>query len=297
MAKNKSIEKFFVIFAVVGGFGIVTGIVIFNSLRFISPKIIPQKPTNILILGVDGEGNYNRSDVLMVVNIKPDLPTVSIISIPRDFRVYLPQKGLDKINHAYIYGGIKLLNKSLENFLGIPINGYAKLDFIGLVNIVDRLGGVIIDVEKRMHYIDRSGNLYIDLYPGLQRLTGAQAIGYIRFRGDSQGDLGRIERQQKFIWALADEIGKISNFTKIPVLIEELGNNVETNIGPLNLIFLVLNIKKAYETGGIKTTTLKGTPIIFNGVFYLEPDLADVNQKIQDLIINQPAEIFSQESK
>lgn len=287
MSKNKKVAKLFMTFILIGGFGLAAYFWIDNSVKIVAPKIAGQRPLNILVLGLDGEGDqFNRTDALLLVNIKPNIPRVTIFSIPRDFRVYIPGHGLDKINHSYLYGGPKLLKKVVSDFFGVPISYYIKLDFLGLTNIVERLGGVIIDVEKRMHYVDRSQNLCIDLYPGLQRLNGVQAIGYIRFRHDEKGDIGRIERQQKFLLALADELLKIGSLGKIPGLIEELRHNLETNINPFKLVYLGLTLKKAYDISEIHSFTLKGTPVVINGVFYFEPDLDDINEKIQKISEN-----------
>jgi LCP family protein required for cell wall assembly len=265
--------------------GIAVILIVYNFSSIFFPKMIPPQAANILVLGLDGSGNATRTDVLMLINIKPDEPRVSVISIPRDFRIYIPGYGLGKINSAYALGGVRLLKKAVSDFLGIPITHFIRLDFIGLTNIVDRLGGVIIDVEKRMVYADKSQNLNIDLYPGLQRLNGIQAIGYIRFRHDNLGDIGRMERQQKFISSLVEEISKITNLTRIPELILELGHNVETNIGPLKMVSLSLAAKKAYDNDKVQYSQLKGTSVTINGVAYLEPDLPDLNQKIQDFLL------------
>ena len=286
MAKeNIKLQKYFVLM-VTGLLLAASGFVLYNFSEFFSPKIILQKPVNILLIGMDGKGKEeNRTDVIMLINIKPDLPRVSVISLPRDLRVYIPGHGQDKINAAYALGGQKLLKQTVSDFLGLPVTHYVRIDFIGLTNIVDRLGGVIIDVEKRMTYTDRSGNLDINLFPGLQRLTGQQAIGYVRFRHDSFGDLGRIQRQRKFIWALGEEISKVGNLTKIPELIEELGHNVESNISPIQMVYLALVAKKAYDEERVISTQLEGTPVMLNGVFFLEPDLPDVNKKITENVL------------
>ncbi len=125
------------------------------------------KHINILFLGVDSVDHSSRSDTIIVVGISPD-EKVALLSIPRDTRVNVPGKGYTKINHAYAYGGIELLKKTIENFMGIDINYYVKTDYQGFEKVIDKIGGIEINVEKRMYYVDKAGHLYIDLKPGKQ---------------------------------------------------------------------------------------------------------------------------------
>ena len=127
-----------------------------------------------------------------------------MLSIPRDSRVKIDGHGWDKINHAYAYGGSKLSKSVVEKLLGIPIEYTVVMNFQGFVRMIDALGGVTIDVEKRMYYsdpYDDDRGLYIDLHPGVQKLNGKAAIEYVRYR-DEEGDIGRVARQQKFLTAL-----------------------------------------------------------------------------------------------
>ncbi|MFQ5811385.1 MAG: LCP family protein, partial [Armatimonadota bacterium] len=134
----------------------------------------------MLILGVDKrKDDAGRSDTLMLATLNPTTKQGVVLSFPRDMWVQIPGHGHDKICHAYNRGGVELSRDTLEQLLGVQIDHYARLDFAGFKDIVDRLGGVDIDVEKRMHYEDRRGNLYIHLDPGLQHLNGERAMGYV----------------------------------------------------------------------------------------------------------------------
>ena len=103
----------------------------------------------------------------------------------------IPGRGYNRINTAYAFGGPELARRTLEMWLGIDIDYYVVVDFAGFEHVVDTLGGVEIDVEKRMRYQDRAQGLYIDLRPGRQVLDGRQALHYIRYRADGLGDVSR----------------------------------------------------------------------------------------------------------
>jgi len=137
---------------------------------------------------------------------------------------------MDKINHAYAFGGKDLLIKTVSQFLELPIHFYAVADFNGFVKIIDELGGVEINVEKEMQYIDKAGGLNIHLYPGRQLLDGEKTLEYIRFRHDKLGDLGRIKRQQQLALAIIDKMMNINTITKIPQMVEDMKDYMETNI-------------------------------------------------------------------
>ena len=159
---------------------------------------------HVMIMGVDSRGDdVGRSDTLMVTAVDVDQKKAALLSIPRDTRVAIDGHGFDKINHAYAYGGHKLTQQTVEHLLDVPIDHYIVIDIKSFERIIDAIGGVDINVEKRMHYEDPwddDGGLVIDLYPGEQHMDGKKAIQYVRYR-DGEGDIGRIGRQQKFMKA------------------------------------------------------------------------------------------------
>jgi len=177
--------------------------------------------TNVLVLGVDGEGQVKRSDTIMVAHISPSENKIGLVSIPRDTMVYIKGRGEDKVNHAFAFGGPELSRKTLENFLNIKIPYYVVIDMSGVRQVIDEIGGVEIVVEKRMYYVDNSQNLFVDLLPGRQKLSGRNAIAYLRFRKDG-GDINRILRQQKFIKSLASQITNKENILNSPKIILRL---------------------------------------------------------------------------
>ena len=182
-----------------------------------------QKRQNILIMGVDVNHDSkelfkrNRSDTILVVSIEPATKDVNILSIPRDSKVYIAGKDEpDKINHAFAFGGIRCSIRTIEESFGIKINHYLVVSNKALIDFIDAIGGLEIDVEKDMHYHDYSGKLHVSLDKGLQTLSGKQVEGYVRFRKDALGDIGRIKRQQNFYHALSNALKQPSVLVKLP---------------------------------------------------------------------------------
>ena len=168
---------------------------------------------NILLMGVDIATNAenpfkgNRSDTMLLISIAPYGKNINIISIPRDSKVYLAGKNkVDKINHAFAFGGAKLAVKTVEETFGVRINNYLAISNEGVIKMIDALGGLPIYIEKNMKYDDYSANLHINLKQGNHILSGKETEGYLRFRHDSYGDIGRIRRQQWFFNALLARI-------------------------------------------------------------------------------------------
>ncbi|MDD4601391.1 Transcriptional regulator LytR [bioreactor metagenome] len=236
--------------------------------------ITAQDKVNILVMGVDQrDGDVGRSDTMFVVTVDTKTKSVSMLSIPRDTRVRIPGNGWDKINHAYAEGGHKLTQQAVEGLMGIPIDYYVKINFNGFQKIVDAVGGVDIDVEKRMYYEDPydGDGLVINLKPGVQHMDGETAIQYVRYR-DAEGDIGRIQRQQKFIKAMFNEVASPSVITKIPALIREVGATIETDLSTSEMVNFAQILNDAYKKG-LKTDMVPGKPAYINEVSYWLPDL------------------------
>jgi len=259
----------------------------FEMLFTLSPSNIQVPEMNVLLLGVDASGRANRSDTIMVAHINPKTKKVFVISIPRDTMVVIPGVRLDKINHAYAYGGPELACATTSGFLGVPIDKYIKINIDGLEKVVDRLGGITIDVTERMYYVDYSQNLDIDLKPGRQRLNGKQAVGYLRFRHDALGDFGRIQRQQAFLQEIAEEIANTKNVVQTYQIIMDFLNCVETNIPNMQMFSLASVVRQAYEFGNIEVAALPGSGTRIDGVYYLQPDMDQTNRLVAKYLKGQ----------
>ena len=181
--------------------------------------------TYVLLMGVDRRnGDSGRSDTLILAAINEEQGRVSLLSIPRDTRIKVGDYGYDKINHAYAYGGHEMALSAVSGLLGVQVRHYIIIDTSAFERIVDAVGGVDINVEKRMYYEDPwddNGGLIIDLIPGEQHMDGAHAIQYVRYR-DGEGDIGRIGRQQRFMRAFFAQLISTEVFTRLSAVMEEV---------------------------------------------------------------------------
>jgi polyisoprenyl-teichoic acid--peptidoglycan teichoic acid transferase len=239
-------------------------------------QVMPQTKVspadNILVLGIDEVEGSSRSDSIIIINVNRATKKIGLLSIPRDSRIDIQGVGLDKINHAYVYGGIELLKESLSNFLEIPIQYHVVLSLQGVKDLVDEIGGIELDVQNRMYYVDKAGDLFIDFYPGEQILDGEETASYLRFRHDRKGDIGRIQRQQQFIKAVVNKMLLPSNLIKIPKLVNDKDKYIETNLGIGQILGLVVEFKDSLERGDLKVNTLPGSVVIIDNVYYWKVD-------------------------
>ena len=255
-----------------------------QHLEFSSPFI--QKRQNILLAGVDSNGSKvdpwrgARTDTIIILNIDPRSKSINAISVPRDSKVYLPgDYGIQKINSAHAIGGIEMTKNTLERTLGIKINHYVLVHDDAVAKIVDALGGVPIYVEKNMYYNDNSGNLHVNLSKGLNLLNGRNAVGYLRFRKDGLGDIGRTQRQQWFLKGLMDKLKTPQAIAKIPELLDVVTSYVKTDMSFYEISQFVA-LAKGIDVDKIEFATLPGAPNKRGYISYwiLDPE------KTQDMI-------------
>ncbi len=213
----------------------------------------PEGTINILLLGSDSIGaQIARTDVIVIVSIFPDVPSVSMISVPRDYYAWIPTWGLDKINTAYLRakttaypgGGPALIKATIEYNFGLPIHYYAIVNFDSYRTIVDAVGGVDVVVECPFHdtYPDPEseiGQTDIDLDPGVQHLSGKYALWYVRSR-KSLGvtDYDRHRRQQQVLRAILEQALHQNMLTRIPDLWNVYKESVVTDMGLPEMLYL-----------------------------------------------------------
>ncbi|MFA6989968.1 MAG: LCP family protein [Candidatus Gastranaerophilaceae bacterium] len=245
-----------------------------------------NKRENILLLGADSNGSNTdpfrgtRTDTIMLINIDHFSNTANIVSIPRDSKVYIADNhGVDKINAAHSFGGPELTIKTIEEMFGIKINHYVVVNTDGIKEIVDAVGGVPVNVEKRMHYTDRAGGLYVNLQSGYQVLDSKHAEQYLRFRHDAISDIGRMERQRLFMKGLVSKLQSPVIIPKLPQIIEVASKYVKTDMNILELSKYAA-LSKQIDIGESQIATLPGHPSHSLSISYwiLEPD------KVQDII-------------
>ncbi len=205
---------------------------------------------NILLLGLDysderaaTEGAASRSDTMILITIDPVSKSLGALSIRRDLWVNIPGHDYGKINSAYYFGEIEnvpgvggpgLAMQTVEEFLGVPIDFYARVDFNTFVKLVDEIGGVPINLTERM-LMDpyHTGNPFWQ-EPGLVVMPGAYALEYARSRASAQGDIDRGSRQMEVITAIWKKITSDNMMPKLiaraPQLYAELSSGVQTNM-------------------------------------------------------------------
>ena len=252
---------------------------------------------NIVVMGCDiRKDDVGRSDTLFVVMLDKSKKNAALLSVPRDTRVKIKGHGWDKINAAFAYGGQKLTQETVQDFLGIKINNYVVVDFQGFKGLVDAVGGVDINVEKRMYYYDPYDGFEIDLRPGMQHMDGKTAMQYVRYR-DEEGDIGRIRRQQKFLMALYKHIASKNIIAKIPGVSKQIMSMVKTDLSLKEMVELGNVMRDMVEKEGLKMSMVPGEPEYIDGISYWIPDIPKMRQKMADMQGVKISEKFNENTK
>ena len=218
----------------------------------------------ILLLGTDvGGGN---TDVITVLRVEGGVTTIT--QIPRDSYIEAEGYGPHKINALYSLGGPELLKRELSRKLGGPISHHLVVNLSAIRRMADALGGIEVDVPKRMYYVDNSQGLYIDLQPGPQTLKGRDLEGFLRFRHDEMGDIGRLERQQLALKALFRKLTRPDQLVRLPLLLTAAGKDLKTDLGPMELGGLITLM----GTTKLETHRLGGRPFYRDGLSYWDAE-------------------------
>ena len=238
---------------------------------------------NIVVMGCDTrKDDAGRSDTLFVVMLDKSSKNAALLSVPRDTRVKIKGHGWDKINAAFAYGGQKLTRETVQEFLGIKLHNYVVVDFQGFKDLVDVIGGVDINVEKRMYYYDPYDGFEIDLRPGVQHLDGKTAMQYVRYR-DEEGDIGRIRRQQKFIMALYRQIASKNIITKMPGVSKQIMSMIKTDLSLKEMVELGKVMHDMLEKEGLKMAMVPGEPEYIDGISYWIPDIPKMRRQMAEM--------------
>lgn len=225
-------------------------------------KADPQEPYNLLIMGYDrrpGEKQY-RSDTMLLARIDPIQQKVWLISLPRDYRVQIPGEGNAKLNAAYSLGQEQLTIETVEKLTGQKVNHYMGVTFDAFAATVDAIGGVEIDVptkinDRKADYTKKKTASVVDA--GLQTLDGAHALTFVRSRDYPTGDFQRMENQQAFFRALADQVaGKVS-IAELPTMVAKVVPHLKTDMSLMDLLRTARDLKGA-GSKNIYTATLPG---------------------------------------
>ncbi|KXO16680.1 LCP family protein [Peptoniphilus sp. GNH] len=245
-------------------------------------KAFRQEPSDLqfLLLGVDSsDQNKNkstRSDVMMLISISSENKKASIVSIPRDTRVKIQgKKNYQKINAAYAIGKEQLALKTVNTVFNLNLDKYLVVDYGIVKDVVNKLGGISIDVPVDMKYTDTWDDppLEIDIKKGYQTLNGEDAIKFLRFRKGEGGsgyknqDLDRVNSQKMFIDAVLEKVTKPSGILKLPSLLRIYQERINTNI-TLNEMIGAFKLLKSNDGEKMEGHTLPGSPKYINRVSY-----------------------------
>ncbi len=228
----------------------------------------PKERINILLLGIDKrpkEIGPCRTDTMILVSVDPVSNTASMLSIPRDLWVKIPGYGEDRINVAHFLGdarklpggGPGLAKKTVSALFGVPVQYYVRINFAGFEKLIDAIGGVDINVEKRIYdtqYPDNNyGYMTVDIPAGLQHMDGKTALQYARSRHSAAtGDFDRLSRQRQIILAARDKVARLDiPLTSIPQLLQAVGDSVQTDLGVDKLIELA-DIVRQLDSANIR---------------------------------------------
>ncbi len=240
--------------------------------------------TNILILGVDEgaseEEAYGRNaDTIFVLSFDNETGKSRLISIPRDTWIDLNNSNSSRIGNMFQFGGASMMVRQVSALLGIPIHQYIIINMNTFADLIDVLGGLDIYVEEDMNYDDPESGLSIHLKQGYQHLDGDAAQKYLRFKGEKLGDVGRVQRQHKFIKALYEKVLQFETIPKLPAIADIFRNRLTTSAEIFDSAHLA-NVLRHMSSEPPTTTMLPGS-VDENGLWI--PDAEAIKVKINNL--------------
>ncbi|GKS09932.1 hypothetical protein YDYSY3_09320 [Paenibacillus chitinolyticus] len=234
------------------------------------------KPISILLMGVDSRketGSLN-SDVMMAISMNPETKSATIVSLPRDLEMKLKKNGdSHKANYFYPHftltepeTAMKKTKEFFGNFFEIPFDYMVTIDFEGFKQVVDQLGGVTVDVDQDMYYVDNWDGTRIDLKKGVQKLDGKKTLDFVRYRKSNPGskfetqessDPARNARQQQVLNEILKNLKSLGGVTKASGILEAVGNNLKTDI-PASQIHDMISQYITIDTQNIELIHMDG---------------------------------------
>ncbi len=250
--------------------------------------------TNILLLGTDNRpatGSLN-TDVIMIVSLRPEPRQAVIVSIPRD--TYMDPEGWRpaKANSFYASarrydkeGAYDMVRKIYSEFVDVPIDYVVEINFKAFEDIVDALGGITVDVDMNMRYVDPTDGTDINLLKGEQLLNGKQALDFIRYRQRNDGtgissDMQRNARQQQVVSRIVEKVKSYETIIRAGGLLDAVGNNVKTSI-PRDEMIKLLRTYAGISNDNIEYIRLEGvwkSPYVWPN----EDSLKEIRQKLKE---------------
>ena len=291
-----------------------------NATALPAPVVVPESDLppawdgasriTVLIIGLDyrdwvaGEG-APRSDTMILLTIDPLTKTAGMLSIPRDMWVNIPGFENSRINTAYSLGegsklpggGPELARKTVEQFIGVPIQYYAQVDFSTFASFIDEIGGIDIynDENLRLDPIGVGKDKIKLTCCGMRHLDGERALAYARFRKDKEGDINRSKRQQKVIIAIRNKVLSPENFplliSKAQTFYEQFSAGIRTNM-PFDTAIRLAVLARDIPQETIKQGAIDYTMVALNSTT-LGGEKADVMKPLPDKIRELRDQIFT----
>lgn len=286
----------FVLALILFGFVFFYGSSILDMLNFGSDKSIDgedlahgnkieqrvQDELLFLMVGVDENSQMEkkdentRTDTIMLVKVNFKNGSADVLSIPRDTKVKINGE-YHKINAAHAYGGMVLTMQTIRNFLGIDLDYYMAVNFKAVEEIVDAIGGVKVNNQYRIVIPQEK----VDIPAGEVELQGKDALAFVRNREFADGDLGRVNNQQKFLMDLMDQTLSPTNITKLPKLLSIYKKEVKTNI-PSDIIAGAATKATNISKDKINFYTLPGNPVN-SGISYYVADREQTLKLVEEI--------------
>ena len=233
--------------------------------------------TNILILGVD-DSERQEADTILVLSFSNETGKSRIIGIPRDTWI-ISGTNSGKIGSLYSWGGANVLVREVSKLLGVPIHQYIIIDMATFADLIDVLGGLDIYVEENMDYDDEVAGLSIHIPQGYQHLSGEEVQKYLRYRDDKLGDVGRVQRHQKFIKALYAKVLQLDTIPKLPAIADIFRNRMETSAEIFDSAHLA-NVLRRMSSDPPTTLLLPGSDNV-DGAWV--PNVAEIEARMSEL--------------
>jgi LCP family protein required for cell wall assembly len=263
---------------------------VIDAQKAVDPDV-PGRPVNILLIGSDkragaeGAGDPGRSDSLILLRMDGDRGFISMLSFPRDLYVNIPGYGTDKINAAFSAGGPAKTIETIKSLTGQPINYFVNIDFDGFEKLVDQVGGVYLDVDRKYFHKNVPGDGIddyeeIDLKPGYQRLNGVDALDYVRYR-HTDSDFARIARQQAFLSELKRQTNRFGNLPEIPAYASIFADNITTNVRSVPRLLGIMEQAITTDKDRIARNSISGTPTMRNGASIVEAPQSEIDAKVE----------------
>ena len=262
---------------------------------------IPNKPMNILLIGSDKStvpGDPGRSDTQMLVRLDPETKSISMLSLPRDLQVEIPDRGLAKMNEAYSLGGPALVIRTFKQLTGLPVNGWIEVNFSGFWHVVNILGGIYLPIDHKYFVPASADYKSINLEPGYQLVRGKQALNYVRYRHDQRGDFTRMQRQQLFLREVQRQSGRWSNdWTKVLKLIKAITGETKSSLSSLKKIQPLVQLAFEVDTSKVYQAHLEGDTPMIGGVSYVTATEAQIAEVVDQFTNPTQAPVVSKGTK